>query len=52
MFRVFNCGIGMAVVAAPADAGRAAQALRAAGETVHEIGTIEAGSGEPEAIVV
>ena len=52
MHRVFNCGIGMAVVAAPADAARAAQALRAAGETVYEIGTIEAGAGEPEAIVV
>jgi phosphoribosylformylglycinamidine cyclo-ligase len=52
MLRVFNCGIGMAVVAAPADAARAAQALRAAGETVYEIGAIEAGAGEPEAIVV
>jgi phosphoribosylformylglycinamidine cyclo-ligase len=52
MVRVFNCGIGMAVVLAPADAEPAARALRAAGETVYEIGAIEAGSGEPEAIVV
>jgi phosphoribosylformylglycinamidine cyclo-ligase len=52
MVRVFNCGIGMAVVLAPADAEPAARALRAAGETVYEIGSIEAGAGEPEAIVV
>jgi phosphoribosylformylglycinamidine cyclo-ligase len=52
MFRVFNCGIGMAVVVAPADAERAARALRAAGETVYEIGAIEAAAGEPEARVL
>jgi phosphoribosylformylglycinamidine cyclo-ligase len=52
MHRVFNCGIGMAVVVAPADAEAAARALRAAGETVYEIGAIEAAAGEPEARVV
>lgn len=52
MFRVFNCGIGMVAVVAAGDAQRAARALRAAGETVHEIGSIEASSGEPEALVV
>ena len=51
MFGVFNCGIGMVVVVAAADAGRAAAALRAAGETVYEIGAIEAGAGPAEAIV-
>ena len=51
MLRVFNCGIGMAVVLAPGDAERAASLLREAGETVYQIGTIEAASGEPEAIV-
>jgi phosphoribosylformylglycinamidine cyclo-ligase len=52
MYRVFNCGIGMVAVVDAADSKRAAEALRAAGETVYEIGTIEAGAGEPKAIVV
>jgi phosphoribosylformylglycinamidine cyclo-ligase len=39
--RVFNCGIGMVVVTAAADADRAARALRDAGETVYRIGAIE-----------
>jgi phosphoribosylformylglycinamidine cyclo-ligase len=51
MHRVFNCGIGMVIVVAASDAKRAADSLRASGETVYEIGTIEAGSGEPKAIV-
>src|ERR1700752_3757026 len=34
MQRVFNCGIGMVLVVADADAKRAAELLRAAGETV------------------
>ena len=52
MHRVFNCGIGMVVVVAAADAGRAAAKLRALSETVYEIGTVEKGKGEPDAIVV
>src|SRR2546423_2688510 len=52
MQRVFNCGIGMVLVAAAADATRAAELLRAAGETVYEIGVIEKSSGAPQAIVV
>jgi phosphoribosylformylglycinamidine cyclo-ligase len=52
MHRVFNCGIGMVVVVAEADAERAMQQLRAAGEAVHRIGRIEAYAGEPEAVVV
>jgi len=42
MHRVFNCGIGMAVVVADRDAERAARFLRDAGETVYRIGAIEA----------
>src|SRR5919204_3925715 len=41
MWRVFNCGIGMVLVVASADATRAAELLRASGETVYEIGVIE-----------
>ncbi|MEO8718761.1 MAG: phosphoribosylformylglycinamidine cyclo-ligase [Burkholderiales bacterium] len=51
MHRVFNCGIGLVVVIAAADAPRAATKLRALGETVYEIGIIEKAKGEPEAVV-
>jgi phosphoribosylformylglycinamidine cyclo-ligase len=40
MHRVFNCGIGMVVVVAAADAERAEQLLRQAGETVYRVGTV------------
>jgi len=52
MHRVFNCGIGMTVVVAEADAARAMQELASAGETVYRIGRIERHDGEPEAVVV
>ncbi len=45
MFRVFNCGIGMAVVVADVDA--ATELLRDQGESVARIGHIEAASGPP-----
>jgi len=41
LYRVFNCGIGMVAVVAPADAARAVKVLTAAGETVWRIGRIE-----------
>ena len=44
MARTFNCGIGMAVVVAATEADAVATALTAAGETVHTIGRIEAGT--------
>jgi len=44
MARTFNCGIGMAVVVAPENAADVTKALTEAGETVHRIGTIEAGA--------
>ena len=40
MYRVFNCGIGMVVVVAVADADTAVERLGAAGETVFRIGHI------------
>jgi phosphoribosylformylglycinamidine cyclo-ligase len=53
MHRVFNCGIGMVIAVAPEHGKRAMEVLSVAGETVYEIGVIEAGSGaEPHAIVV
>jgi phosphoribosylformylglycinamidine cyclo-ligase len=41
LYRVFNCGIGMIAVVAPADAASAVKSLAAAGETVWRIGRIE-----------
>ena len=53
MHRVFNCGIGMVVIVAAADAGAAMQLLAAAGEQVHHIGLIKArGEGQAQTIVV
>jgi phosphoribosylformylglycinamidine cyclo-ligase len=41
--RTFNCGIGMVAIVREAGAAEVAERLEAAGETVHRIGTIEAG---------
>jgi phosphoribosylformylglycinamidine cyclo-ligase len=46
MLRVFNCGIGMALVVAAADADRVRALLQAEGEHVTRIGRIEPGTGE------
>jgi len=46
MLRVFNCGIGMAIVVAEPDAASAL--LRDRGESVARIGHIAAGSGPPQ----
>lgn len=43
MARTFNCGIGMAVVVDVDRADEVAEALEAAGETVHPIGVVEHG---------
>ena len=52
MYRTFNCGIGMVVVVAAADADVAAGALREAGETVHVIGHVEQrASGQAQAML-
>ncbi|TDB37881.1 MAG: phosphoribosylformylglycinamidine cyclo-ligase [Actinobacteria bacterium] len=46
LYRTFNMGIGFAIVLDPAEAPAAAVTLRAAGESVTEIGEIISGSGE------
>jgi phosphoribosylformylglycinamidine cyclo-ligase len=46
MLRVFNCGLGMVLVVAEADADPAILALQAGGVTAHRIGLLEAASGE------
>ncbi len=45
MFRTFNCGIGMVVVVAAADADAAIKHLQSTGETVSRIGVIRARNG-------
>jgi phosphoribosylformylglycinamidine cyclo-ligase len=53
MHRVFNCGIGMAVVVAAADADEAVRELTAAGEQVWKIGAVRASrEGEAQTVVV
>jgi len=46
MIRVFNCGIGMVVVVAEADAEAAIALFAEQGESARRIGRIEAGEGE------
>ena len=43
MYNTYNMGIGMVVAVDPADVEKANAAIEAAGETVYEIGMIEAG---------
>jgi phosphoribosylformylglycinamidine cyclo-ligase len=52
MLRTFNCGLGMIVVVAQADAARVAHALTEAGETVHTVGVVEpAPTNEADCVV-
>ena len=52
MHRVFNCGIGMAVIVSREQAEQAMAHLKAAGETVYRIGEIRQRTGnEPQTIV-
>ncbi|PKO39227.1 MAG: phosphoribosylformylglycinamidine cyclo-ligase [Betaproteobacteria bacterium HGW-Betaproteobacteria-6] len=52
MHRVFNCGIGLVVVVAAADADAAMAELKAQGEAVYRIGKIRARSGDEAQTVV
>jgi phosphoribosylformylglycinamidine cyclo-ligase len=53
MLRVFNCGIGMIVIAGENDAERLATTLSSHGETVYRIGAIrERRDAEPQTVVV
>ncbi len=52
MARSFNCGIGMAVIAAPGDAGKVVDALERAGETVWRIGAIRERGADDRAVVI
>jgi phosphoribosylformylglycinamidine cyclo-ligase len=53
MHRVFNCGIGMALIVSEADAAAAMRSLTEAGEQVYRIGRIEASApGQARTTVV
>ncbi len=53
MHRVFNCGIGLVIVVAAADADAAMAELKAQGEAVYRIGKIRARAGdEAQTLVV
>ena len=53
MHRVFNNGIGMAVIVSREDADKAGAAFRAQGETVYRIGTIvKRPEGAPGCVVL
>jgi phosphoribosylformylglycinamidine cyclo-ligase len=53
MHRVFNCGIGLVVVVAAADADAAMAELKTQGEAVYRIGKIRARKGdEAQTLVV
>jgi phosphoribosylformylglycinamidine cyclo-ligase len=52
MHRVFNCGIGMAVIVAADDADAAIAQLSAAGESVSTIGQIRARQGDEAQTIV
>jgi len=53
MHRVFNCGIGMTLIVADADAATAQRMLSDAGESVYRIGRIEAqATGQARTVVV
>ncbi|PKO88619.1 MAG: phosphoribosylformylglycinamidine cyclo-ligase [Betaproteobacteria bacterium HGW-Betaproteobacteria-10] len=53
MHRVFNCGIGLVIVVAAADADAALAELKAQGEAVYRIGSIRARQGdEAQTLVV
>ncbi len=46
MYRTFNCGVGMVVIVAAADAAAATSLLQAEGETVYQLGQIRARTGD------
>ncbi len=52
MYRTFNCGIGMVVCVAAADAAAAIEHLASQGEDARLIGHIEQASGLPEVRLV
>jgi phosphoribosylformylglycinamidine cyclo-ligase len=51
MYRTFNCGLGMVLVVAPADAERTLAILNAAGETAYIVGQVETHAGGEQVVI-
>ena len=51
MFTTFNMGVGLVLIVAAQEAEAARAHLKTQGETVYELGRIEAGEGEPEVVL-
>lgn len=47
MLRTFNCGVGIVAVVAAEERHRCVESFARTGETVHDIGTLVTGEGEP-----
>ncbi len=52
MYRTFNCGVGMVICVAEAEAERAIEVLNAAGENAWRIGCIEAAGESGELVIL
>jgi len=52
MYRTFNCGVGMVICVAEAEAERAIETLNAAGENAWRIGCIEAAGESGELVIL
>jgi phosphoribosylformylglycinamidine cyclo-ligase len=52
MYRTFNCGVGMVLCVAEAEAEQAIAALTAAGESAWRIGQIEPADQSAELVVL
>jgi phosphoribosylformylglycinamidine cyclo-ligase len=52
MYSTFNMGLGLVAVVPAKEAGRAVEAVRALGIDAWEVGSIQPGDGEPEAVIV
>jgi phosphoribosylformylglycinamidine cyclo-ligase len=50
MYRTFNCGVGMVIVAAEDDAAAILQMLEDSGATAWQLGRIDSSSGDPAVI--
>ncbi|NIA70281.1 phosphoribosylformylglycinamidine cyclo-ligase [Pelagibius litoralis] len=52
MVRTFNCGVGMVLIVAPESRDQVASSLEKDGETVFDIGRVEASGGQQPAVVI